>query len=73
MGNKYYKIRKLTPRECGRLMGVDDPDIDKMLSCKLSDNALYKMYGNSIVCACMVHIFDNLFIHRPEDKGVKLW
>lgn len=70
---KKYKIRKLTPRECGRLMDVPDQDIDKMLNCGLSDNALYKMYGNSIVCACMVHIFDNLFIHRPEDKRVKLW
>lgn len=25
-----YRIRKLTPRECGRLMGVSDEDIDKM-------------------------------------------
>ena len=27
---KRYKIRKLTPRECGRLMDVEDPDIDKV-------------------------------------------
>ena len=46
---KLYRIRKLTPREAGRLMDVEDPDIDKMLSCELSDAALYKLYGNSIV------------------------
>ena len=71
---KRYKIRKLTPRECGRLMGVDDKDIDIMLNSGLSDNALYKMYGNSIVVDCMVHIFDNLFINKKEDKITKrLW
>ena len=54
-------------------MGVDDKDINIMTNCGLSDNSLYKMYGNSIVVDCMVHIFDNLLIHRPEDKSVKLW
>ena len=54
-------------------MDVDDPDIDKMLNCGLSDNALYKLYGNSIVVACMVNIFEKLFVHRPKDEGVKLW
>ena len=72
---KYYRIRKMTPRECGRLMGVDDQDIDIMLSCDLSDNALYKMYGNSIVVDCMVNLFDKLFINRnePKNKDVQLW
>ena len=72
---KYYRIRKMTPRECGRLMGVDDKDIDTMLNTDLSDNALYKMYGNSIVVDCMVHMFDRLFINRnePKKKSPKLW
>ena len=72
---KYYRIRKLTPRECGRLMGVEDKDIDIMLKCDLSDNALYKMYGNSIVVDCMVHMFDKLFINRnePKKKDIPLW
>jgi DNA (cytosine-5)-methyltransferase 1 len=71
---KKYKIRKLTPRECGRLMGVEDKDIDTMLTCGLSDNALYKMYGNSIVVNCMVHMFDNLFLNRPvKPKDSSLW
>ena len=72
---KYYRIRKMTPRECGRLMGVDDKDIDTMLNADLSDNALYKMYGNSIVVDCMVHMFDRLFINRkePKNRDTKLW
>jgi len=72
---KYYRIRKMTPRECGRLMGVEDKDIDIMLNCDLSDNALYKMYGNSIVVDCMVNLFDKLFINRnePKKKDIQLW
>lgn len=70
---KRYRIRKLTPRECGRLMGVDDNDIDKMVTCGLKDGALYKMYGNSIVVDCMVHMFDNLFLNRPKRKNTGLW
>ena len=56
-------------------MGVEDKDIDIMLNCDLSDNALYKMYGNSIVVDCMVHMFDKLFINRnePEKKDITLW
>ena len=54
-------------------MDVEDPDIDKMLSCGLSDAALYKMYGNSIVTSCLVGIFDKLFLNRSERKEVTLW
>lgn len=70
---KYYRIRKMTPRECGRLMGVYDDDIDKMLGCGLSDNALYKMYGNSIVVNVLENIFDALLVNRAEDKNISLW
>ena len=70
---KYYRIRKLTPRECGRLMGVDDQDITTMITSGLSDNALYKMYGNSIVVDVLENIFDALLVHRAEDKNIKLW
>ena len=70
---KYYRIRKMTPRECGRLMGVYDDDIDKMLGCGLSDNALYKMYGNSIVVNVLENIFDALLVNMAEDKNISLW
>lgn len=57
-----FRIRKLTPRECLRLMDVDDADIDKMFGAGLSNTQLYKMAGNSIVVACLYWIFKNLFI-----------
>lgn len=70
---KKYRIRKLTPKECGRLMGVDDESIDIMMNCGLKDGALYKMYGNSIVVDCMSHMFFNLLLNRPENKNIELW
>ena len=71
---KRYRIRKLTPREIGRLMGVDDKDIDLMLSSGLKNGPLYKMYGNSIVVDCMAHMFDNLYLNRPErPDNSSLW
>lgn len=57
----WVRIRKLTCRECGRLMNVDEDKLDIMLNCGISDSQLYKMFGNSIVVACMEGIFYNLF------------
>ena len=59
--NKRYRIRKLTPRECFRLMDVCESDINKIQTCGVSESQQYKMAGNSIVVACMVGIFKNLF------------
>lgn len=60
-----YKIRKLTPRECLRLMGVHDEDIDKMT---VSNAQLYKQAGNSIVVDVMMAIFKNLFIDKQYEN-----
>lgn len=57
-----YRIRKLTPRECFRLMGVSEPDIDTLLSAGISNSQLYKLAGNSIVVNCLAGIFRQLFI-----------
>lgn len=57
-----YRIRKLTPRECGRLMGVSDEDIDKMAAVN-SNTQLYKQFGNSIVVDVMCAMFKNLNIN----------
>lgn len=56
-----YRIRKLTPRECGRLMGVSDEDISKMAAVN-SNTQLYKQFGNSIVVDVMCAMFKNLNI-----------
>lgn len=58
-----YRIRKLTPRECGRLMGVSDEDIDKMTAVN-SNTQLYKQFGNSIVVDVMCAMFKNLNINQ---------
>ena len=61
-----YRIRKLTPRECWRLMGVRDYQFDKLHD--ISNSQLYKMAGNSIVVDVLMGIFKNMFM-QTEQKG----
>ena len=57
--NTDLRIRKLTPKECWRLMGFDDEDFEK--ASKVNSNTqLYKQAGNSIVVNVLEAIFDNL-------------
>ena len=56
-----YRIRKLTPRECFRLMGVTEADIDKIQQSGVSQSQQYKMAGNSIVVDCLYHMFRKMF------------
>lgn len=58
---KIYRIRKLTPLECMRLMGVKDEDTQKMKDAGISDSQLYKMAGNSIVVQVLEGIFTQMF------------
>ena len=70
------RIRKLTPRECWRLMGFstrkedgtwDDEAFDK--ASKVNSNAqLYKQAGNSIVVDCLEAIFQNLFLEPDHEE-----
>ena len=64
-----YRIRKLTPRECFRLMDVNDTDIDKIQAAGISNSQQYKMAGNSIVVACLYGIFEQLFYPRYTNSG----
>ena len=57
-----YRIRKLTPRECFRLMGMRDDDIDKIQATGISNTQQYKMAGNSIVVDVLEAIFKELFL-----------
>ena len=61
-----YRIRKLTPRECFRLMGVDDKDIDTIQAAGISNSQQYKMAGNSIVVDVLYHQFVKAFIDHPS-------
>ena len=56
-----FRIRKLTPRECFRLMGMRDDDIDKIQNAGISNTQQYKLAGNSIVVDVLEAIFKNLF------------
>lgn len=62
LDDEYYRIRKLTPRECFRLMGMRDDDIDKIQAAGISNTQQYKMAGNSIVVDVLETIFKNLFM-----------
>ena len=53
------RIRKLTPNECFRLMGVKDEDYDKVAK-NQSDSSLYHLAGDSIVTNCLCAIFKEL-------------
>lgn len=65
---KKFRIRKLTPRECFRLMGVDDQDIDKMQKAGISNSGQYKLAGNSIVVDVLYHIFRKMFIETENES-----
>lgn len=56
---KDIRIRKLTPRECWRLMGFTDEDFDRAKEVN-SDTQLYKQAGNSIVVDVLEAIFREL-------------
>lgn len=53
------KIRKLTPKECFRLMGVKDEDFDKIAK-NQSDSSLYHLAGDSIVVNVLMAIFGEM-------------
>lgn len=53
------RIRKLTPKECWRLMGFDDADFEKAAQYN-SNSQLYKQAGNSIVVDVLAHIFTKM-------------
>lgn len=53
-----YRIRKLTPLECLRLMGFDDEDYKKLKAIGMSDSQIYKQAGNSIVVNVLEKIFE---------------
>lgn len=63
---KKYRIRKLTPTECYRLMGVREEEVKKLRSCGVSESQQYKMAGNSIVVDVLMGIFGQMFNPQPK-------
>ena len=62
-----YRIRRLTPKEYGRLMGVSDEDYEKMATVN-SNTQLYKQFGNSIVVDVLCAIFKQLNIEQEKEN-----
>ena len=56
------RIRKLTPRECLRLMGWNDEQIDKIAAVNVSATQQYRQAGNGIVVQVLEFIFEALFL-----------
>lgn len=69
-----YRIRKLTPRECFRLMGVSEKDIDNIQKSGISKTQQYKMAGNSIVVDVLYYIFKKMFVDNScEDAQLSIF
>lgn len=64
-----FRIRKLTVRECWRLMGWKDEQFDKIKG--ISNAQLYKMAGNGIVINVLEAIFTNMFLRKPTKEEEK--
>ena len=66
-----WRVRKLVPMECGRLMDCSDADIQKMIDAEISKTALYSLFGNSIVVSVLYYIFLKLWIDIDDDSAQK--
>lgn len=55
------RLRKLTPRECLRLMGFSDS-----FKIVVSDTSMYQQAGNSIVVDVLIHIMEQILLSYPE-------
>lgn len=74
LNNSKIRVRKLTSKECWRLMGFHDEDYERARNrlneaCyhgkDRSQSQLYKQAGNSIVVDVLVHIMENLYDAMP--------
>lgn len=60
-----FHIRKLTPKECWRLMGFSDDSFNAAKSVGVSDSQLYKQAGNSIVTDVLYYIYLEIYKAMP--------
>ena len=65
-----FRVRKLTPLECWRLMSFSDEDFYKTKNAGISNSQLYKQAGNSIVVKVLEGIFKNLLIDNEQVKEI---
>jgi DNA (cytosine-5)-methyltransferase 1 len=65
-----YRIRKLTVRECFKLMSFEFEDWDKCAAIGISNSAGYKAAGNSICCCCISLLFEHLYKAQYDDTYI---
>lgn len=62
-----YRIRKLTPVECWKLMGLTKADCEKARNIGVADGNLYKQAGNGLVTNCIQLLFEHLYKALYDD------
>lgn len=65
-----FRIRKLTPRECYKLMGLTFDDCDKAKAIGVADTHLYKQAGNGIITNCCELLAEHLYKAQYDDTYV---
>ena len=72
-GVKYeFVVKKLSPRESFRLMGLDEKSIDKIRQTGISKTQQYKMAGNSIVVNVLFHLFRKMFVDNVPPQRTQM-
>ncbi len=66
---KKVRFRKMTERECFRLMGLRDNEIDKIQAAGISRANQYKLSGNSIVTDVIENVLRTLLIEKNAEPG----
>lgn len=67
---KGFRIRKLTPIECAKLMGLNKSDDEKLQKLSVSDTSRFKAYGNGIITNCVSLIFEHLYKAQYDNDYV---
>lgn len=67
------RVRELTARECFRLQGVADDDIDKIYATRLSNRQMIALAGNSITVDVFFHILRKLYIDKGNEEQPTLF
>lgn len=65
-----FRIRKLTPRECYKLMGLTFEDYDKAKDIGVADTHLYKQAGNGIITNCCELLAEHLYKAQYDNTYV---
>lgn len=66
----YIRIRKLTPRECYRLMGLTFEDCDKASELGVANTHLYRQAGNGIITNCCALLAEHLYKAQYDDTYI---